>query len=58
MKVNPTKLQAISFDKKGTRDITVFTYFICFNALTSNILYAFYVLCLIALHLFVGKDLR
>ena len=30
-------------------------YFICFIAVILNTLYAFYVLCLIALHLFVGK---
>ena len=29
--------------------------FICFIAVILNTLYAFYVLCLVALHLFVGK---
>ena len=32
-----------------------YPYFICFIAVILNILYAFYVLCLVALHLFVGK---
>ena len=34
---------------------THYTYFICFIAVILNTLYAFYVLCLVALHLFVGK---
>ena len=32
-----------------------YTYFICFIAVILNTLYAFYVLCLVAVHLFVGK---
>ena len=32
-----------------------YPYFICFIAVILNTLYAFYVLCLVALHLFVGK---
>jgi hypothetical protein len=34
---------------------THYTYFICFIAVILNTLYAFYVLCLVAVHLFVGK---
>ena len=34
---------------------THYTYFICFIAVILNTLYVFYVLCLVALHLFVGK---
>ena len=34
---------------------THYTYFICFIAVILNTLYAFYVLRLVALHLFVGK---
>ena len=34
---------------------THYTYFICFIAVILNTLYDFYVLCLVALHLFVGK---
>ena len=34
---------------------TRYTYFIRFIAVILNNLYAFYVLCLVALHLFVGK---
>ena len=34
---------------------TRYTYFICFIAVILNTLYGFYVLCLLALHLFVGK---
>ena len=34
---------------------THYPYFICLIAVILNTLYAFYVLCLVALHLFVGK---
>ena len=34
---------------------THYTYFISFIAVILNTLYVFYVLCLVALHLFVGK---
>ena len=34
---------------------THYTYFICFIAVILNTPCAFYVLCLVALHLFVGK---
>ena len=32
-----------------------YTYFICFIVVILNTMYAFNVLCLVALHLFVGK---
>ena len=35
--------------------VLIIHYFICFIAVILNTLYAFYVLCLVALHLFVGK---
>ena len=34
---------------------THYPYFICFIAVILNSLYVFYVLCLVPLHLFVGK---